>query len=199
MDGKSIGVIRNEHRLIAAVLHGMRHLVREIRVNGAEPNFELLGAMIYYIDAFPERFHHPKEDEYLFRALRARHPEANALLDRLEHEHQEGADRIRSIEQALARYQQGGKKEFPAFAAAVDGYCDFHWAHMRAEETEVLPLARAHLTAEDWADIDNAFLGHSDPLLGLEVGAEFDTLFSRICNLAPPPIGTGPASATRPR
>lgn len=199
MDGKSIGVIRNEHRLIAAVLHGMRHLVREIRVNDAEPNFELLGAMIYYIDAFPERFHHPKEDEYLFRALRARHPEANALLDRLEHEHQEGADRIRSIEQALARYQQGGKKEFPAFAAAVDDYCDFHWAHMRAEETEVLPLARAHLTAEDWADIDNAFLGHSDPLLGLEVGAEFDTLFSRICNLAPPPIGTGPASATRPR
>lgn len=193
MDAKSIGIIRNEHRLIAAVLHGMRHLVREIRVNDAKPNFELFGAMIYYIDAFPERFHHPKEDEYLFRALRARHAEAHPLLDRLEREHQEGADKIRLLEQALARYQQGGKKEFPAFAAAVDDYCEFHWIHMRAEEMEVLPLAKKHLTPEDWDVIDTAFLGHSDPLLGAEVGAEFEILFSRICNLAPPPIGTGPA------
>lgn len=199
MDVKSIGIIRNEHRLIAAVLHGMRHLVREIRDNGAQPNFDLFGAMIYYIDAFPERFHHPKEDEYLFRALRARRPEAHSLLDRLEREHEEGAERIRSLEQALARYQQGGKKEFPAFAAAVDDYCDFHWKHMRAEETEVLPLAREHLTDGDWAEIDEAFLGHSDPLLAVEVGAEFETLFSRICNLAPPPIGTGPAPADHPR
>ena len=51
------------------------------------PNFELLGAMIYYIDAFPERFHHPKEDEYLFRLLRVRHPDAAPLLDRLNIEH----------------------------------------------------------------------------------------------------------------
>lgn len=195
MDVKSIGIIRNEHRLISAVLHGMRHLVREIDVNGAKPNFELFGAMIYYIDAFPERFHHPKEDEYLFRALRARHPDSHALLDRLEREHQESADKIRSLEQALARYQQGGNREFPAFAAAVEDYAKFHYSHMRAEEMEVLPLAKKHLTSEDWDAIDKAFLGHTDPLLGTEVGGEFEALFSRICNLAPPPIGTGPAAS----
>lgn len=189
---KAIGIIHREHQLIAAVLHGMRHLIRDIRDNGAKPNFELFGAMTYYIDAFPERFHHPKEDEYLFRALRKRHPDAHSLLDRLQREHQEGAGKIQSLEQALARYQQGGAKEFPAFASAVEDYANFHWTHMRAEEMEVMPLARKYLTTEDWQAIDEAFLGNSDPLLGADVGVGFETLFTRICNLAPPPIGAGP-------
>ena len=57
---------------------------------------------------------------------------------------------------------------------------------------ELMPLAEKYLTAADWLEIDTAFLGHTDPLLGAEVGARYDTLFSRIVNLAPPPIGLGP-------
>ncbi len=44
----------------------MLYLVHEIRDRGAKPDFGLLGAMIYYIDTVPERFHHPKEEQYLF-------------------------------------------------------------------------------------------------------------------------------------
>ena len=64
---------------------------------------------------------------------------------------------------------------------------------MRAEETELLPLAEKTLTDADWQEIDAAFLGHTDPLLGMEVGSRYDALFSRIVSLAPPPIGVGPA------
>jgi hemerythrin-like domain-containing protein len=190
---QAICIIHDEHRAIAAVLHGMLYLVREIRDRGAKPNFDVFGAMIYYIDAFPERFHHPKEDRYLFRVLRIRHPDATPLLDRLEGEHWTGAHKIRTLEQALARYQQGGASEFPDFAKAVEDYAAFHWEHMRAEETEVLPLAEKHLTAADWEAIDTAFLGHVDPMLGAEAGADYQALFTRIVTLAPPPIGVGPA------
>ena len=175
----------------------MLHMVREIREHGAEPGFDAFGAMVYYIDAFPERFHHPKEDRYLFRLLRLRCPQAGALLDRLEEEHRIGAHKIRTLEQALARYQAGGDDEFPYFAAAVDDYADFHWKHMGAEEKEVLPLARTYLTKEDWDAIDEAFLGHADPLVGVEAGNEFRGLFRRIVNLAPPPIGLGPEQKGR--
>lgn len=170
----------------------MLYLVREIRDRGARADFTLLGAMVYYIDTFPERFHHPKEDKYLFRLLRMRCPAAASLLNRLEAEHRDGASKIRAVEQALARFQQGGMAEFPAFAAAVDAYADFHWEHMRAEEKEVLPLAEKHLTAGDWEAIDAAFTDHSDPLFGAEAGQAYDQLFRRIVNLAPPPIGVGP-------
>jgi hemerythrin-like domain-containing protein len=189
---QAIKIIHDEHRSLAAVLHGMLYLVRQIRERGAKPDFALLGAMIYYIDTFPERFHHPKEDQYLFRLLRIRCSEAAPLLHRLQAEHRDGARKIRGLEQALARFQQGGMPEFSAFNAAVDAYADFHWAHMRAEEKEVLPLAEKHLTAGDWEAIDAAFTDHSDPLFGADAEAAFDELFRRIVNLAPPPIGVGP-------
>jgi hemerythrin-like domain-containing protein len=190
---EAIRIIRDEHRALAAVLHGMLHLVGEIGVRGKAPDFHLLDAMVYYIDTFPERFHHPKEDRHLFRILRLRHPGAAPLLDRLETEHRAGAEKIRALEQALARYHAGGAAEYPNFRAAVEAYAAFHWDHMRAEEGELLPMAEKYLTPADWLEIDTAFLGHTDPLLGADVGAKYDALFTRIVNLAPPPIGLGPA------
>jgi len=53
-------------------------------------------------------------------------------------------------------------------------------------------MAEKYLTPADWQEIDTAFLEHTDPLLGADVGAKYDALFSRIVNLAPPPIGLGP-------
>ena len=190
---QAIRIIRDEHRAIAAILHGMLFLVRKIRDRGATPDFNLFGAMIYYIDAFPERFHHPKEDRYLFHVLRMRRPDSVSLLDRLEEEHRTGAYKIRALEQALARYQHGGVSEFPDFAKAVEDYAAFHWNHMRAEEDEVLPLAEKHLSAADWDGVDTAFLGHVDPMHGAGAEGEYQALFTRIVNLAPPPIGVGPA------
>lgn len=189
---EAIRIILDEHRGLAAVLHGMLYLVHGIRDRGDKPDFNLFGAMIYYIDSFPERFHHPKEDKYVYRILRMRHAEAAPLLDRIEAEHRLGAEKIRTLEQALARYQHGGKAEFATFLAAVESYADFHWIHMKAEEQEVLPMAKKYLSAADWEEIDAAFLGHSDPMLGAPVRIEFDRLFTRIVNLAPPPIGLGP-------
>src|ERR1700730_18334682 len=119
---EAIRIIVNEHRALAAVLHGMLYLVHEIRDHDDRPDFNLFGAMIYYIDAFPERFHHPKEDQYLFWLLRIRRPAAVPLLDRLKTEHRAGAEKIRALEQALARYQQGGAAEFSNFMAAVEAY-----------------------------------------------------------------------------
>jgi len=186
-------IIRDEHRSLSAVLHGMQYLVHDIRDNGTAPDFAVFEAMVHYIDAFPEQFHHPKEDRYLFRRLRMRAPSAAPLLDRLESEHRTGATLIRSLEQSLARYKHGGAAEFARFAADVEAYLDHHWRHMRAEEDEVLPLARTHLTPEDWQEIDAAFVGHTDPMLGAHARSSYQALFSRIVNLAPPPIGVGPA------
>ena len=188
---KGIRIIHDEHRSLAAVLHGMLYLVNAIRSRGMKPDFKVLGAMVYYIDAFPERYHHPKEDRYLFALLRARCPAARGVLSRLEEEHRAGAEKIRALEQALARYEHGGDAEFSNFAAAVEAYAAFHWDHMRCEEKEVLPLAEKHLTPEDWELIDNAFMGHADPLLGTEAGSEFEELFKKIVTLAPQPIGLG--------
>ena len=190
---QAIRIIRDEHRSLAAVLHGLQYLVRNIRFHLAEPNFALLRAMVHYIDAFPEQFHHPKEDQYLFRRLRMRDPAAAALLDRLHEDHRIGADKIRRLDQALARYEQDGDEGFAAFAAIAGDYAAFHWDHMRREETEALPLAEQFLTSADWEEIDAAFMGHTDPLFSDDAVDRYEALFRRIVQLAPPPLGTGPS------
>ncbi len=191
---KAMRIIEDEHRALAAVLHGLRYHVGEIAKKRSAPNFPLLGAMIYYIDAFPERMHHPKEDAFLFRHLEARYPPARPLLDRLREEHQVGANKVRELEQALTRYQNGGESEFEAFATAVEAFIAFERNHMRCEELEVFALAQMHLDADDWKAIDAAFAENADPLVGVEVRDQMRELFRRIVNLAPPPIGLGPAA-----
>ena len=187
----ALNVIRDEHRTLAAVLHGLRYLVEEVREGRCRPDFTVLRAMVHYIDTFPEKLHHPKEDRYLFARLRQRTTLANSALDQLEAEHIYGAKLIRDLEQALLRWEMGGPRDFAAFAEEVERYADFHWRHMRREEEVVLPLAERTLSDDDWREIDAAFAGNADPLIAKDAEKDFQRLFKRIVNLAPPPIGVG--------
>ena len=186
----ALKIIRDEHRSIAAVLHALKQLAKDAQDASVEPRFDVFRAMIYYIDQFPERLHHPKEDQYLFARLEARAPQAKPLVDELRAEHVTGAKLIRDLEQALVGLEVGWSGGSAAFLAAVDAYADFHWAHMSKDEKQLLPLAERHLTAEDWREIEAAFAGNTDPIADLRE-QDFQKLFTRIVTLAPEPIGLG--------
>ena len=189
----ALNIIRDEHQAIAAVLHALRHMVREIRQQGCAPDFVALRTLVFYIDAFPERLHHPKESEHLFACLRARSGEAGALLDRLDREHADGEHEILRLEHRLLEYEMLGDSRFAAFQAAVEAFCDGYVQHMQAEEQQVLPLAAKLLTDADWQAIDAQFEANRDPLTGHRPEQEFAALFERIVNLLPPPLGVGTA------
>lgn len=187
---KSLAVIREEHRSLAGVLHGLQYLVKQIADEKGAPDFALLNAMIDYILTFPVRLHHPKEDEYLFRVLRSRDAAVVPVLDELEAEHVRDREYARNLAEALQRYQRDAGA-FQAFADAVGRYAAFQWAHMRKEEDVILPAAERALAPEDWTAIDAAFVSNRDPLVGVTVADEFRELFQRIISAAPAPIGTG--------
>jgi len=179
-----------EHRSISAVLSGLRELARMAGAAAARPDFSALRAMIYYIDAFPEKLHHPKEERHLFARLLERAPQAAPLVARLRREHEEGARLVRELERAVLAYEQTWPEGARDFGAAVDAYADFHWRHMRSEERELLPLAERALSAADWAEVAAAFAANDDPLAG--VGErEYRQLFQRIAQIAPAPVGLG--------
>lgn len=194
----ALSIIRDEHRSLVAVLQGLQFLVRDIRDRDVAPDFELFTLILDYIDMFPEKFHHPKENEHLFRAVRARTAEANAVLDELEAEHARGDELIRDLRHALARYRVAGAAGLEAFAAAVHAYLDFHWRHMRKEEDLVIPLAERVLTEADWQAIDAAFRANDDPAFGVRPKQEFRKLFQLIVNRAPAPLGVGAPAKPSP-
>lgn len=187
----AITIIKDEHRALAAVLQGLLFLNKQIRTAGLKPDFPLLKSMLDYIVAFPDRLHHPKEDEYVYRVLRERDPGVATVLDELQDEHRRGPDVTRTMVDALQAYAQdsGG---FEAFEKAVSAYADFQWAHMRKEEDLILPAAQKALLPSDWTAIDAAFRSNADPLVGVDTQREFRELFRRVVNLMPAPMGLGP-------
>ena len=192
----ALTTIRDEHQTISAVLHGMEYLVREIRA-GKKIEPQVFHAMLYYLDTFGERVHHPKEDRYLFGIIRQRSTEATGLIAILEQEHAAGAAAIRRLTQAMIRFEEGGDREFAAFEREVHNYAESYRNHMRREEEQLFPLARSLLTPFDWVMVDTAFKENADPLAFARETSDFEALFSRIVNLAPPPIGLGPEPKSR--
>jgi len=189
MNPSLLDALWNEHRSISVVLHAMEYLVREQRKRGTRINPAVFRAMLYYLDVFPERMHHPKEENYLFAAVRRKTSEADAVLDELRAEHDSGAHTIRDLEQDLLRYEEGGDKEFEHFATAVEAFVKGYREHMRKEEDGVMPIARRVLNAQDWEDINRAWAENRDPLTGVETEKEYEQVLDRIVKLAPPPIG----------
>ena len=187
---EAIQILKSEHRSISAVLHGLKELARMAQSATVRPDFRVLRSMIRYIDEYPERLHHPKEDRFLFARLLMRAPEAKPLVDELQAEHQEGARLVRELERALMLFEEGWPAGGREFERAVEAYAEFHWQHMRKEEQQVLPLAERKLTADDWRMIDDAFAANRDPISGMNA-RDFEQLFTRIVNLAPEPVGLG--------
>ena len=187
---ESIAILKSEHRSISAVLLGLKHLAEMAQDPQLKPDFQVFRSMLRYIDEYPERLHHPKEDAYLFARLLARFPQSARLVEGLTGEHAHGAKLIRELERRLVFFEEGWPSGAGEFLGAVDAYADFHWKHMRKEEVELLPLAEKHLTAEDWRAIDAAFKANEDPMSQI-VQRDFQALFSRIANLAPAPVGLG--------
>jgi hemerythrin-like domain-containing protein len=184
-------IIRDEHSALSAMLRSVLLLLAQYRRRGETPDFALLRAMLFYIDEFPERQHHPKESTLLFPKLRLRSDEPLAVLDRLDREHEQGEWQIRYVERALLAFEIVGESRRVAFEEAFQRYVDFYLNHMRIEELEVLPLAEALLSESDWAELDAEFSLNRDPLTGHPPQAEYTALFSRIVCLAPAPIGLG--------
>lgn len=187
----ALDVIRDEHQALAAMLRSMSLMVLQAQREGHTPDFDVLRAMLFYVDEFPERLHHPKESELLFPRVRERCPELAATLDRLDADHERGEASIRELEHALLAYEVLGYTRQQAFVDALDRYVDGYLSHMSAEENEVLPAAVRHLTPDDWAALDAAFADNRDPLTGFEADDVFKPLFKKILMTAPAPIGLG--------
>lgn len=188
----AISILKSEHRSISAVLHGLKELARMAQDATVRPRFQVLRSMLRYIDEYPERLHHPKEDEHLFARVAARAPQARKLIDELKKEHEQGAGLIRELERTLLFFEEGWPAGGREFQQAVDAFADFHWQHMRKEELELLPIAERVLTAADWRAIERAFSTNLDPIAELQE-RDYERLFSRIANLAPAPVGLGEA------
>lgn len=196
MTHEALRVIRDEHATLAAMLQSLTQMVKR----GPDPDgsgkhelyFDVLRAMLFYIDEFPEQHHHPKESDLLFPRVARAVPHLVPVIDQLERDHHNGEPRVRKLMHLLMAWEYLGDSRRKAFEEEVTRYIDFYLQHMRLEETDILPAAERHLTDADWHALNAAFATNRDPLNSrVPRDPQFDRLFTRIVMRAPSPVGLG--------
>jgi hemerythrin-like domain-containing protein len=192
MTHESIRIIRDEHGALAAMLRSLVMMVERGPGDAADQYFDVLRAMLFYIDEFPERLHHPKESELLFPKVARAAPQTAPAIAQLEKDHERGEGAVRELQHQLLAWELLGDSRRAAFEAAARSYVKFYLDHMHLEEKEILPAAEKSLDAKDWAELDAAFATNCDPLTGkFPRDPLYDRLFTRIVMIAPEPIGLG--------
>ncbi len=176
---------------MAAVLRSLSAMIE--RGPDEQPGrfFDVVRAMLFYIDEFPERQHHPKESNHLFPKLARVAPELLPVIHQLEADHMNGEANVRELQHMLLAWELIGETRRPPFVECARDYVRFYLEHMRIEDTQLLPAAARLLSAQDWSELDAVFEASRDPLAGGAREPEYDELFTRIVLKTPAPIGVG--------
>jgi len=188
----SLRTINEEHATLNAMLQSLLMMIKRGPLNAPELFFDILRAMLFYIDEVPEKQHHPKETELLFPIVVKRSPQCAEVIQRLNNEHQKGESSIRDLQHMLLGWEILGDSRRAAFETAAQQYVDFYKEHMHLEESVVIPEALKVLNADDWRSIDAAFAMNADPLSTSKARDPiYDRLFTKITLRTPSPIGLG--------
>lgn len=194
MQHSSLQTIRDEHASLAAMLHSLRMMLKRGPAADTQQFFDVLRAMLFYIDEFPERLHHTKETELLFPRVLKADPSVHQAVQRLDQDHQKSEAGVRELQHLLTAWELLGESRRQVFEDYCIRYLDAYMEHMQLEESVVLPAAQKSLSPSDWQELDAAFAQNADPLNGnLVRDPVYDRLYSRIVNTAPAPIGLGRA------
>jgi hemerythrin-like domain-containing protein len=146
---RSVKALHNEHIYMFSLLDSLSEQVGFI-VNGKDADFALLLDIIDYMQNFPDRYHHPKEDLiYQRMALRdeAIAAEVAALLDehrlliKLSNRLADAIDDVHMMPTVLKKQRVG---------ELCAEYESCLRRHINIEESKILPRALEVLRAEDW-------------------------------------------------
>jgi len=162
----AIGIIRDQHRSLAAALHAWMHVLASACEADAAADPQAMRGVLRFLEQFTSTVHEANEEDHLFKRLRERTGAMNAELDELQRQHvrhrQRVADlvgRVATLAAARGRAAIGATRDLND---AVRSYALFVWDHLGREEGVILPAAMRYLSAADWQPIEAAFSGSSD-------------------------------------
>lgn len=181
----SLDIIQKEHEHLSVVIQNMLHFVRSIKNGNDKQDLKIFRTMLYYITEYPERVHHPKEDQILFAKIKERTHQLDNELDALSEQHSNGELLVHRLHDALLHYEFGGAEAFHHFHTLVEQYAHFYYAHMRTEEERILPVAKLVLNEADWKVINASFIENQKMMDETGERYNYEQLFAQINSFTP--------------
>ena len=181
----SLEIIQKEHEHLSTTIESMLHFVRAIKNGNDNQDLKIFRTMLYFITQYPERIHHPKEEQILFVKIKERTHQLDSELDVLSEQHTNGELLVHRLHDALLSYEFGGMGSFPHFHVLVEQYAHFYFAHIRAEEERILPVAKLVLNDADWKIVDASFMQNQKEMDQSGQRYDYDQLFAEISSFTP--------------
>lgn len=140
------------HRIVRREFRLLPPLVRDVP-DGDTQRSEVVGSWAWEVLDFLHH-HHEGEDTHLWPVLKLRlagDPEAEALVARMEGQHDDLAESLNTATDLVRRWRaSAGAADRELAAAAIEVLHEPTLAHLDEEEGQLCPLAQQHLTQHEW-------------------------------------------------
>ncbi len=171
---ETLRILREEHGHLAKLLDIVDDQLAAFE-RGDSVDYEVFDLILDYCRAFPDRFHHPKEDLILER-MRAKEPALAASFETIEGEHRMLAQETERFAEAVGLIEQEAQMSREQFLDLGRAFSGAYRRHMAFEDEAFFPAAERALSDRDWSEIDAHLHRPDDPLFEEEADSQYQRL-----------------------
>lgn len=130
-----IGPLMTEHRLIERMIALMEREAERIKKE-KRANFEFIEKAVDFIRTYADRLHHGKEEDILFRALKAKKLEEQhrKTMEELIEEHRWGRKKVAELVEASQKYKEGDGNAIHTILQCLQDIVHFYPRHIEKED-----------------------------------------------------------------
>lgn len=143
------GLLMIEHRLIERMIARIGKTLTEVEQTGKiDPLF--VDQAVDFIRIYADLTHHGKEEDILFRDLKAKElsDADRQVMNELIEEHVHGRKITRALKEANDHYRRGNPGSLEAITGALRTLVDFYPRHIEKEDKVFFPASRAYFSEE---------------------------------------------------
>ena len=145
-------LLRHEHRVIEQALRALDGICLRLKA-GDEIPAEALSQALEFIQNYADRYHHFREEEYLFPALKQCGFEEGGALAYLREEHTRERELLAELEFAVEEYRYGDSNAVQRFIEITGRFRNHLIGHMQKEEGLLFKLVEDMLDEEVKGDL----------------------------------------------
>jgi len=150
-------ILKHEHKIILMVLDAAKREVQSIQQRGKIHVAELEKMMEFFRN-FADRCHHAKEETLLFVKMTEKGmPSESGPIAVMLKEHTEGRQRIKAIDAAIPKAQEGDPSTLQTISENLDEYIILLRNHIDKEDNVLYPMADKVFTEKDQQSLSEAF------------------------------------------
>ncbi|MGI9323621.1 MAG: hemerythrin domain-containing protein [Pseudomonadales bacterium] len=160
---KTLDRLRVDHRRLRNVLGALTSKGEELQAQGASNNTDHLYCLIDYVMAYPDKVHHPLEEQVFDELVKA--PLSPEQLEIVHHIRSQHHDLFLATEDLMTQIDAlANTAEVDPFVRQLRQYVELQLKHMQFEEQSVFPMAAECIASEVWEALDQRFGETTDPL-----------------------------------